>query len=415
MKILKMMSTWFIESGITHQTPESDMKYVRFLNATLLLLFTAQIPMLGLMVGLESWTPLLLNIAATVVCGIGFLLNRRGNYLAAKMLVLTVMIANSAHPAFMMGSSAPAHLWLIPAAVLGVLVFKPSERLHMAGFVGITLAVFIYLEFVYRDLEPLVRRMETAEVTEQLAYLSTICAIFLTLVLVGLMHRRFADSETSLSQEKAQSERLLRAILPETVAQELRETGTTQAVRHEDVSILFADLVGFTPLAAAMPAEDVVTLLATVFERFDSLITECGVEKIKTIGDAYMVAGGVPEPTPDHAKNLARCAFGMLEIIEDFSQQSGHQLQLRIGLHRGPAVAGVIGTTKFAYDLWGETVNLASRLESSGEPGRIHVSDAFREGLGEPMTFEERGEITLKGVGLTRTHWLVDYKSDDIR
>ena len=407
MKTLKMMTTWFIESGITKQTPEADMKYVRFLNATLLLLFTAQIPMLGLMLGLESWTPLLLNLAATGVCGLGFMLNRRGMHLPAKMLVLTIMIANSAHPAFMMGSSAPAHLWLIPAAVLGVLVFKPSERLHMAVFVGITLAVFVYLEFVYRDLEPLVRQMETAEVTEQLAYLSTICAIFLTLVLVGLMHRRFAHSETSLWQEKAQSERLLRAILPETVAQELRDTGTTQAVRHEDVSILFADLVGFTPLAASMPAEDVVTLLATIFERFDSLITDCGVEKIKTIGDAYMVAGGVPEPTPEHAKNLARCAFGMLEIIEEFSETSGHELQLRIGLHRGPAVAGVIGTTKFAYDLWGETVNLASRLESSGEPGRIHVSDTFRASLDEQMAFDERGEVAIKGVGLTRTHWLV--------
>ena len=226
------------------------------------------------------------------------------------------------------------------------------------------------------------------------------------------MHQRFAHSETSLSKEKAQSERLLRAILPTTVAQELRETGTTQAVRHEDVSILFADIVGFTPLAASMPAEDVVAILATVFERFDSLITACGVEKIKTIGDAYMVAGGVPEPTPEHAKNLARCAFGMLEIIEDFSQQSGHELQLRIGLHRGPAVAGVIGTTKFAYDLWGETVNLASRLESSGEPGRIHISDTFKAGLDNCMASDERGEITIKGVGLTRTHWLVEDNSD---
>ena len=160
-----------------------------------------------------------------------------------------------------------------------------------------------------------------------------------------------------------------------------------------------------------MPAEDVVAILATVFERFDSLITDCGVEKIKTIGDAYMVAGGVPKPTPEHAKNLARCAFGMLEIIDDFSRTSGHELQLRIGLHRGPAVAGVIGTTKFAYDLWGETVNLASRLESSGEPGRIHVSDTFRACLDEQMAFDERGEVAIKGVGLTRTHWLVGNNS----
>ena len=156
-----------------------------------------------------------------------------------------------------------------------------------------------------------------------------------------------------------------------------------------------------------MPAEDVVQLLATVFERFDTLIEECGVEKIKTIGDAYMVAGGVPQNRPDHADRLARCATGMLNIVRNFSSESGHHLQLRIGLHRGPAVAGVIGTTKFAYDLWGASVNLAARLESCGEPGRIHVSDAFRKGSENTLDFEERGEVSIKGVGLVSTHWLV--------
>ena len=412
MKILKLFSTWFIDSGLTPKTPESEIKYVRFLNATLLLLITALMPMLVLMSSLKLWTPILLNIAALGLCGIGFMLNRRGMHLLAKVLVLIVMIANCSHPAFMMGSNAPAHLWLIPTAVLGVLVFKPSERIPMVALVGLSLSVFVYLELVYRDLEPLVPLVKSPEVTQQLVHTSTIFAIFLTLVLVGMMHQRFAHSETSLSQEKAQSERLLRAILPESIAQELRETGTTQAVRHEDVSILFADLVGFTQLAASMPAEDVVALLATVFERFDSLITECGVEKIKTIGDAYMVAGGVPESTPEHARNLADCAFGMLEILEAFSRESGLQLELRIGLHKGPAVAGVIGTTKFAYDLWGESVNLASRLESSGEPGRIHVSETFKNALANTMTFDERGEITIKGVGLTRTYWLVGQQPD---
>ena len=120
-----------------------------------------------------------------------------------------------------------------------------------------------------------------------------------------------------------------------------------------------------------------------------------------------MVAGGVPKHSPDHAHRLARCAVGMLDSLDQFNRQSGHNLALRIGLHRGPAVAGVIGTTKFAYDLWGESVNLAARLESSGAPGRIHVSDAFRAGLEAEINFETRGEITLKGVGPTQTHWLV--------
>ena len=194
--------------------------------------------------------------------------------------------------------------------------------------------------------------------------------------------------------------------MPSQIAKELGETGTTQAVRHEDVSILFADIVGFTPLAASMPAEDVVSILAAIFKRFDRLIEECGVKKIKTIGDAYMVAGGVPDSSPDHAERLARCALGMLDVIETLNDESEYSLQLRVGLHRGAAVAGVIGTTQFAYDLWSESVNLASRLESSGEPGRIHVSHAFRLSLEDTFTFEKRGKVQLQGGGVTRTHWL---------
>ena len=404
--MLRTISSGFVDSGITSQTSESDAKYLRFLNATLLLFGIAQLPVLSLLIALGLWTQLIVNLAALGLCGLGFALNRHGRHLPAKVLVIGVVTANTAYFAVIMGSSAPAHLWLIPMAVLGVLAFKPTERVYMATLVGFSMVSFMILELVYRDLEPVVRHFESPTEELRAAQGSTVCAILLTLVLVGMMHRRFSESETALSQEKAQSDRLLRAILPDKVAKELRETGTTKAVRHEDVSILFADIVGFTPLAASMPAEDVVALLAEVFERFDSLIAECGVEKIKTIGDAYMVAGGVPQATPDHAERLARCAIGMLEIIAHFNTESGQALRLRIGLHRGPAVAGVIGTVKFAYDLWGESVNMASRLESSGEPDRIHVSDAFRAGLNDKLAFEERGEITLKGVGLATTHWL---------
>ena len=262
-------------------------------------------------------------------------------------------------------------------------------------------------EITYLDIEPLIQPFKTLEEERQASQGSTISSIIFTLILIGMMHRRFILSEKALAEEKAQSESLLRAILPEEIARELRETGTTPAIRHEDVSLLFADIVGFTPLAASMPAEEVVALLAEIFKRFDTLIVECGVEKIKTIGDAYMVAGGVPKARSDHAQRLAKCACGMLEIITQFSQESGQNLRIRIGLHRGPVVAGVIGTTKFVYDLWGESVNLASRLESSGEPNRIHVSSEFKSGLETLWSFEDRGEITLKGVGPTYTYWLI--------
>jgi adenylate cyclase len=404
---LRHKATRFIDSGVQPHTPSSDARYIRFLNATLLLFGLGQVPILSLLftLGLESQLPT--NLAALGLCGVGFMLNRRGQHLAAKILVITVVTANTTYFAAVLGSSAPTHLWLIPGAVLGVLAFKPSEWAWAAALVGFSMITFFAFEFMQPEMEPMVDLFSDPLDELQAAQGSTVFAMLLTLVLVGMMHRRFAQSESALSQEKAQSDRLLRAILPEEIARELRETGATQAVRHEDVSLLFADIVGFTPLAASMPAEEVVAVLAKVFERFDDLIARCGVEKIKTIGDAYMVAGGVPKTMPDHAERLARCALGMMEIIGEFSADSGHPLELRIGLHRGPVVAGVIGTTKFAYDLWGESVNLASRLESSGKPGRIHVSDAFREGSDQTMHFDERGEIELKGVGMTRTHWLV--------
>ncbi|MBP48154.1 MAG: guanylate cyclase [Myxococcales bacterium] len=404
---LKSLSAWFIDSGIQADTPDSDIKYLRFLNATLLLFGLAQAPVAILLATLQLWTQLVVNLVATGLCGYGFWLNRRGRYLSAKTLVLAVLITNTAYFAVIMGSSTPTHFWLIPMAVLSALVFKASERLYTAAFVGFSVLCFVVLEIVYRDLTPIVRPVANPIEAQWAAQGSTVSAILLTLALVAMMHRRFADSEIELSEQKVQSDRLLRAILPEEVAKELRTTGRTKAVRHEDVSILFADLVGFTPLAASMPAENVVAFLAEVFTQIDQLIAECGVEKIKTIGDAYMVAGGVPQSVPDHAERLARCAFGMLDIIDAVSAQWGHPLQIRLGMHRGSVVAGVIGTTKFAYDLWGESVNLAARLESSGEPGRIHVSNEFKTSLHGVLSFEERGEITLKGVGQTRTYWLV--------
>ena len=407
MNWLRRAVTWVVDSGVTPETSGSDARYVRFVNATLLLFGLAQAPIIPLLLVLGLGSQLQVNLVTLFLCALGFVLNRRGQHLPAKVLIIAVVTANTAYFAAVLGSSAPTHLWLIPGAVLGVLAFKPSEWAWAATLVGLSMTGFFIFEFVYPEIEPLVQHFTDPDDELRAAQVSTVCAMVLTLILVGMMHRRFARSEAALAEEKAQSDRLLRAILPDEIARELRETGSTQAVRHEDVSLLFADIVGFTPLAASMPAEDVVALLAEVFERFDGLIADCGVEKIKTIGDAYMVAAGVPQATPDHAERLARCALGMLEVVERFSGESGHRLQLRIGLHRGPVVAGVIGTTKFAYDLWGESVNLASRLESSGEPGRVHVSDAFRVGAGDTMAFEDRGEVTLKGMGLIRTHWLL--------
>ena len=399
-----------IHSGVTTSMTESDARYVRFLNAILLLFTLTQIPVFPILIMTKMTSALTVNVIALSLIILSFYLNRRGLYLSAKLLVTGVILANTLYFVLLVGSGAPAHFWLIPCAMLATLVFKPHERIWRLFFVVISLVSFMALEYIYLDLEPVLVISEDPATQIYAAHGSTVSAIILTLILAGLMHARFAHSEVALSMKQVESERLLRAILPDEIARALKKDGSAPAVRHDDVSLLFADIVGFTPLSASMPAEEVVALLAEIFQRFDKLIEESGVEKIKTIGDAYMIAGGVPNADPDHAERLGRCALGMLDALKAFCDSSEYDLQLRIGLHRGPAVAGVIGTTKFAYDLWGESVNLASRLESSSEPGRIQVSEAYRSELEAKMTFVERGEVTLKGVGKTKTYWLTALK-----
>jgi adenylate cyclase len=210
-----------------------------------------------------------------------------------------------------------------------------------------------------------------------------------------------------LEEEKAKSDALLRNILPEPVVLRLNDGETVIADGFPEVSILFADIVGFTPAAASMAPARLVDRLDRVFSEFDSLALRLGVEKIKTIGDAYMAAAGLPEPRRDHVEAIAAFAIGILETLRGFETEEGTPLRVRIGLHTGPVVAGVIGRHKFSYDVWGDTVNMASRLESHGVPDRIQVSEDVRDALAHLYAFEPRGTIALKGKGETTVFFLI--------
>lgn len=203
-----------------------------------------------------------------------------------------------------------------------------------------------------------------------------------------------------LRQERERAESLLLNVLPSEVAAELKTTGRTVPRRYESISVLFADTVGFTPLSASMEPEKVVDQLNEVFTHFDSLADAYGVEKIRTIGDSYMAAAGLPEPRPDHASALAAMSLAMLAYAESTP------LSFRIGIHSGPVVAGVIGTRKFQYDIWGDTVNTASRMESHGEPGRIQISDSTHDLIADSFATTPRGVVEVKGKGALRTWWL---------
>ena len=210
-----------------------------------------------------------------------------------------------------------------------------------------------------------------------------------------------------LTAEKERSEALLRNILPDPVVLRLNSGETTIADGFEQVSILFADIVGFTPAAALMTPARLLEQLDRVFREFDALAQQLGVEKIKTIGDAYMAAAGLPEPRPDHAEAIVAFAIGILDALQRIATSEEEPIRIRIGIHCGPAVAGVIGRHKFIYDVWGDTVNIASRLESQGVSNRIQVSQPIRDALAHRYEFEPRGCISLKGRGSTAAYLLV--------
>jgi adenylate cyclase len=219
----------------------------------------------------------------------------------------------------------------------------------------------------------------------------------------SLEKKRLLDE---LRAEKERSEALLLNILPRSIVERMRRGETVIADRVAEATILFADLVDFTSLAARRSAEETVALLADIFCRLDDLAARHGLEKIKTTGDGYMVAGGLPEARTDHAAAVAEMALAMLAAVETAGRTVGERLQLRIGLNTGALIAGVLGTHKFVYDVWGDTVNTAKRMESYGLPGRIHVSAATRQALGSAFSFEPRGPLEIKGKGSMETYFL---------
>jgi class 3 adenylate cyclase len=209
-----------------------------------------------------------------------------------------------------------------------------------------------------------------------------------------------------LQAEQKKSEYLLLNILPKPVAERMKAGEVNIADSYPDVTVLLADLVGFTTLSAHIGPEQIVQLLNEIFSAFDLLVGKLGLDKIKTIGDAYMVAGGISFPRPDHAEAIAQLAINMQDEIERLNQQYGISVRLRIGICSGPVVAGVIGRWRFAFDLWGETVNLACRMESTGEAGKIQIAESTYERLKHKYQFEPKHRIDVKGYDPLSAYWL---------
>lgn len=228
-----------------------------------------------------------------------------------------------------------------------------------------------------------------------------------TAILVARDITERKQAQSALQQEQEKSEQLLLNILPEAIVDRLKENQGAIAENFNEVTILFADIVGFTPLSARITPTELVNLLNEIFSKFDQLTEKHGLEKIKTIGDAYMVVGGLPVPKENSAEAIAEMALDMQTAIAHLQTKYGELLQIRIGINTGSVVAGVIGMKKFIYDLWGDAVNVASRMESSGIPGKIQVTEVTYQRLKNRYEFQKRGQVPVKGRGEMTTYWLV--------
>jgi class 3 adenylate cyclase len=255
-----------------------------------------------------------------------------------------------------------------------------------------------------KDLE--LKRRES--VNRNLIIIVSLTVLVMILALFAVS--RIRKSNKVIKIEKSKSDNLLLNILPKSTAEELKTMGQSLPRRYESVTVLFTDFKGFTQITETMPPEKLVDSLGLFFEGFDNIMKKHGLEKIKTIGDAYMCAGGIPEPIPDAAIRTVKAANEMLALTEEINAQKRKAGMgtwgIRIGVHTGPVVAGVIGNHKFQYDIWGDTVNLAARMESSGEPGKINISETTYTEIKDEIPCTYRGEIAAKNKGNVKMYFV---------
>jgi guanylate cyclase len=303
-------------------------------------------------------------------------------------------------------ASGGVGLWGI-LAPLGALVFK-GARAGVRWFVAFV--VVFLVSGIAGEISGGITDLPAWFQTTMIALNVTVAGAML-FTLLAVFAKQREDALAALRIEQAKAESLLLNILPRSIADRLKDDSTTIADQFDAASILFADVVDFTPFSERLPPSEVVGILDHLFTHFDVLADRYGLEKIKTIGDAYMVASGVPTPRPDHAQALANMALDMRDAMRQSDDVAHLGLELRIGINSGPVVAGVIGRKRFLYDLWGDAVNTASRMESHGTPGEIQVTASTRELLEDEFELAPRGTVTIKGKGAIETWYLIGRKT----
>jgi class 3 adenylate cyclase len=349
------------------------------------------------------WQMALYNVGAVVLWAVTPVLLRQRKFGLHFFVLAAELACHAILATLFLGWLAGAQYYLILVPITAVLA--PSRIQTTALYSFLAACSFVGLYWWLTNHTP------WAHIDgRQLAFAQTFCAlhVFATAAIIVLYVKGIATrAETELEAANERSENLLKNVLPQAIAERLKEAPTRIAESFDAASVLFADVIGFTEICSSTPAANVVDLLDQLFSAFDLLVARFGLEKIKTIGDCYMVAAGVPAARADHADAIADLALAMLEILAARNEATGASLRLRIGIHSGPVIAGVIGKSRFLYDLWGDTVNIAARMESHGEAGKIQVSDATDRLLSDRFSRVERGIVSVKGKGEMNTYWLL--------
>ena len=342
------------------------------------------------------------NIGSALWFALCLALNRTGWILVTFTMSFLEVIAHAwmATHSFGWASGFNYYLFIYALVIFLSPLQMPSKLLLAASNAAAYLSLYRYSQTsvpVHSTLPWQLNLLNTGNVVTVLVIIS---------VLMYYFNLATVTAEAALEKEYQRSESLLLNILPADIAGQLKTTKDVIVDRHPSVTVLFSDVVGFTQLSEKVSPQELLSLLNQVFSMFDQTVEKYGVEKIKTIGDAYMLAGGIPQPMDNHAGVVTKIGLEMQEQLSAFNLKNGLNLSIRIGIHTGPLVAGVIGTKKFCYDIWGDTVNIASRMESHGKSGYVHVSKETYELVKSQFRFEEPRCIEVKGKGLMETYLL---------
>jgi adenylate cyclase len=362
----------------------------------------------GLVVGQDVVWIAMVNLASGAIFLLIPLLYRFGEVVPA-LVFFTVAYTTITVVCWHLGTGSGLPFYYLVAATLMVLILGVDHLVLASVLAAVLAATVIALEIIV----PYNTGMQPDWAFRSGFYLTVISAWVMVVAVVWYALREIRRARQAMEAEYERSERLLTNILPATIAERLKDPSRNIiADKYDDASILFADIAGYTKRASDTTPSDLVRFLDRLYTDMDALVDRHGLEKIKTSGDSYMVVSGVPEPRDDHIEALACLALDMADAVADLKDPQGREVPLRIGLAAGPVVAGVVGARKFFYDVWGDAVNVAARMETTDVEGRIQVPQDVYERLNHAFLLEERGEVDVKGKGVMHTWYLVGRRDD---